>query len=305
MRKHPALALLVLIITCIPFSVSAQVSIDLIEGTDDPEGLLPAALLAPTSGITLVGPVTFVGQVGTVGADFTAQSATYSNFVLAPSSGSTPTLVLPDGIVLTTGSAQLPSTNTSNETSVSPGTGGDAQLSALAGVDTFDANTLSFTFTTAPGATSVSAQFVFGTEEFPTQLVTDIFGFFVDGVNYARFPGGELISNTPGNPTNFINNPVGSGLYRIEYNGLTPVFTVVGILNPALSVHTLTIGIADTFDTRFDSGVFIGGLAAGTATNGGGIDPGIPGVPDTGSTLGLLALAALGLAALRKRSRVA
>jgi len=305
MRKYPTLPAVVLMAAlAAPFTASAQVSIDLIEGADDPRVLLPAAILAPNSGITIIdSSVTFLGRVGTVGVAFTAQSATYSNFVLAPSSGSSPTLELPDGILLTTGSAQLPTTNTSNETSISPDTGGNTELSMLAGVDTVDANILSFTFTTAPGATSVSAKFVFGTEEFPTQLVTDIFGFFVDGVNYARFPGGELISNTPGNPTNFIDNPVGSGLYRIEYNGLTPVFTVVGLLNPALSVHTLTIGIADTFDTRFDSGVFIGGLAAGTATNGGGIDPGIPGVPDTGSTLSLLALATIGLGALyRKRS---
>ncbi len=288
-----------------PFTASSQVSINLIEGADDPTALLPAALLAPASGITIVGSATFVGRVGTVGVNFTAQSATYSNFAMVPSSGSTPTLVLPDGILLTTGSAQLPITNTVNDTSISLGTGVDPQLTTLAGVETFDANTLSFTFTTVPGATSVSAQFVFGTEEFPTQLVTDIFGFFVDGVNYARFPSGELISNTPGNPTNFINNPVGSGRYMIEYNGLTPVFTVVGLLNPALTVHTLTIGIADTFDINFDSGVFIGGLVAGTATNGGGIDPVIPGVPDTGSTLGMLTLAVLGLGALqRKRSRL-
>jgi hypothetical protein len=308
MRKHPTLALLVLIATlAVPFSARAQVSIDLIEGSDSPTILLPAALLAPSSGITIDDTtVTFVGRVGTVGGDFTAQSATYSNFVLAPATGSTPTLVLPAGILLTTGSAQLPTTNTSNATSISPGTGGNTLLSTLAGDDTSDANILTFNFTTNPGANSVSAQFVFGTEEFPDQLVTDIFGFFVDGVNYARFPGGELISNTPANPANFISNPVGSGLYMIEYNGLTPVFTVVGLLNPALTVHTLTIGIADTFDTLFDSGVFIGGLAAGIATNGGGIDPGVPGVPDTGSTLGMLTLAALGLGALqRKRSRSA
>ena len=53
------------------------------------------------------------------------------------------------------------------------------------------------------------------------QNVTDVFGFFVDGVNFARFANGQLISNTPGNPTNFIANPVGGGLYGIEYNGLT------------------------------------------------------------------------------------
>lgn len=41
-------------------------------------------------------------------------------------------------------------------------------------------------------------------------------------MNYAKFPSGELISNTAGNPTNFISNPVGGGVYNIEWNGLTP-----------------------------------------------------------------------------------
>jgi len=307
MRKHPTLAFVALLAALsAPFTAKAQVSIDLIEGGDDPTVLLPAALLAPDSGITIVGPITFVGRVGTIDADYTAQSATYSDFALAPSSGSSPTLVLPDGILLTTGSAQVANANINDAISVSPGTGGDPLLTTLSGFETFDANILSFDFTTVAGANAITAKFVFGTDEFPDQLVTDIFGFFVDGVNYARFPGGELISNTPGNPSNFISNPVGSGLYTIEYDGLTPVFTVVGLLDPSRTIHTLTIGIADTFDTAFDSGVFIGGLAAVTTTNGGGIDPGIPGVPDTGSTLGLLTLAALGLGVLqRKRSRSA
>ncbi|HTE16607.1 MAG TPA: choice-of-anchor L domain-containing protein, partial [Burkholderiales bacterium] len=177
---------------------------------------LSNAVLASGSGITIVGgSQTFQGNVNT------PQSGTYTGFNLAPSSGSTPTLTLPDGILLTSGHANLPLTNTQNGFSnalTQPASGANTLLSTLSGTNTNDSNVISFNFTVDPGKTSVSAKFVFGSDEFPTQSVTDIFGFFVDGVNYAKFPSGELISNTPGNPTNFILNPVGSGLYGIEYN---------------------------------------------------------------------------------------
>jgi hypothetical protein len=265
----------------------------------DPAQQAIDAVLAPSSGITVIGgSATFQNNVNT------PQAGTYTGFNLAPSSGSTPTLTLPNGLYMTSGTSNVPLTNTVNNFSAFPGTGGNALLTTLSGTNTNDANALSFNFTLAPGQNAVKAQFVFATDEFPTQSVTDIFGFFVDGVNYAKFPSGELISNTPGNPTNFILNPVGAGLYDIEYNGLTQVFTVTGLINTSLSEHTITIGIADTSDSIFDSGVFIAGLQSTIAQDGGIGDPDPNPVPEP-STLLTLAGGALGAWFVRRRRRSA
>ncbi|WP_097065481.1 choice-of-anchor L family PEP-CTERM protein [Nitrosovibrio sp. Nv4] len=278
------------LITCaftFSFASSSALALTINTGVGaTPETTLSSAVLGSGSGITIVtGSETYQGNAAV------GQSGTFTGFNLAPSSGSTPTLVLPDGVLLTSGSADLPFTNTTNQFNpIFPASGSNALLSTLSGTNTNDANLISFDFTVDPSKTSVSAQFVFGTDEFPTQTVTDIFGFFVDGVNYAKFASGELISNTPGNPTNFISNPVGSGLYGIEYNGLTPVFTVVGLLDMSLATHNIAFGVADTSDLIFDSGVFIGDLIAGTDT-GGGIDPDPNQVPEPAS----MALIAVGL----------
>jgi hypothetical protein len=224
---------------------------------------LAAAVQAATSGITVVSQ----SSVGTG-----TQTGTFTGFSLAPSSGAGPVLSLHSGIVLTSGSAVVPDINTSNNFNGVGSSGtGLTSLSTLSGKSTFDASALNLSFTVASGVNAVSASFVFATDEYPTQQVTDVFGFFVDGVNYAKFPSGELISNTPGTPTNFIANPVGAGLYGIEYNGLTNVLTVTGLLDSMVTTHTLQIAIADTNDSVFQSGVYVSDLQVVQTQGGGGI----------------------------------
>ena len=111
--------------------------------TGDAAAQLIPPLLATGSGITVVpGTSTYQGSLAA------GQSGTYTGFNLVPGSGSGPTLSLPNGIVLTSGTANLPLTNTVNQFNpVFPGTGSNALLSTLTGNSTNDANALGFSFT--------------------------------------------------------------------------------------------------------------------------------------------------------------
>jgi len=247
---------------------------------NDPIVLAPATLSAG-SGITIVS-----GSETLIGGD--AQQGTYTGFNQT-SNSSDPNLSLTDGVVLTSGLGTFNTTeNTSNSASTSTSTGSYQPLVDLAAAGGLnqnqnDSNVLSFEFTLDdPTENSVSAQFIFATDEFPTQGVTDIMGIFVNGVNYAFFPNGDLVSNQSGDPNDFFNlNPVGTDAtngYGLEWNGLTDVFNVIMLANGGGAVNTIDIAIADTSDTIFDSALFFTNLTAGTTTGGGGIgdDPGDP-----------------------------
>ncbi len=284
------------------YSHSFAVTLDLIESGDDPITELSAALLAPSSGITIAGGTE--AFVGLVGDGDLAQSATYTDLSLVPNNTGLPIISNPDGIFLTSGVANLPFTNTesyfSNETvgNAHPGTGSDADLIAITGGAINDVNYFSFDFTVAAGSSSIEADFVFGSDEFPDQGVTDVFAFIVDGTNYAFFQDGSLVSFVMGaNAANFNDNNIGTNNYNLEYDGISNSLHVIGILNPDLDVHTLKIAIADTSDSIFDSGVFIGNLQSGTATGGGGIGGEVP----EPTTLLLFGFGLLGVARMGRR----
>jgi hypothetical protein len=263
-----------------------------------------AQLLASTllgSGVTLVGTPTLIG--GNLG-NSNSSAATFTN-------GLSTGIGIDQGVLLTTGFANLV-TNV-NDSDSHTGTfdgAGDPDLTAIAGVPTFDATILTFDFQTTTG--NLFFQFAFASEEyneFANDSVNDTFGFFIDGVNIALLPGTDIpISiNTVngGNPFGvnaqnsqfFNNNELNNGgpFFAFSYDGFTDVFTV-SALNLSTGTHTIKLAIADGGDGVLDSGVFI---KAGSFVVE---PPPPPGVPDASHSLTLIGLSFFALIALRRFS---
>ncbi|AWL10718.1 hypothetical protein HMF8227_00210 [Saliniradius amylolyticus] len=232
------------------------------------------------------------GSVNYIGSD--TQGGLFSGGVSAG-------IGIESGILLTSGNATGavgPNTNTGFSGNI--GSAGDADLSALiGGTSTNDANILEFEFTTDTG--NLFFNFVFGSEEYNEYLsYIDPFGLLVNGVNYALAPDGQAISvgtvncGSTGAGTgpncSYFNNNVG-GIFDIEYDGFTDVFTA-SISNLAIGqTHTMKFGISDATDNALDSAVFI---EAGSFSS---TDPAIS-VPEPSSML-LLILGLLSLCLLR------
>lgn len=199
-------------------------------------------------------------------------------------------IVLTSGIAGTSGPLWGVNSNEANLASFNQGNVGDASLTALAGIATYDRCILEFDF--VGNGDSIFFQYVFGSEEYPFYNCTnynDVFGFFISGpgyptpINIALVPGttipvainsinngiiypGGALSNCnamgPGAPfTNlYINNTAGTS---ITYSGFTQVLTSKAAIQPCSTYH-LKLAIADGFDNILDSGVF---LKAGSLTS--------------------------------------
>jgi hypothetical protein len=248
-------------------------------------------------GVTIVpGSVTYIGANN--------QSGTFTGGLSAG-------IGIDSGIILTSGSVNnAPGPNNSDNASTSTGTGGDAQLTALAGNTTFDKAVLEFDFTTAGG--DLFFNYVFASEEyneFANSSVNDTFAFFLDGTNIALIPGtttpvsintvngGNPFGTNAQNSTFYNNNDAQDGgpFFNLQYDGFTDVFTATA-LGVGAGTHHIKIAIADAGDTIYDSGVFI---------QAGSFSDTDPSVPEPGS-LALLGISALGIAGyVRRRRKVA
>jgi len=188
------------------------------------------------------------------------------------------------GILLTSGSAaNVIGPNNSSSATTDNGLAGDPDLTLLAGIATLDAAVLNFDF--VPDSDTVQFQYVFGSEEyneFVGSPFNDVFGFFVNGANFALVPGTSL----PVTITN-VNNGFAPGVSAgpcmncqfyidnvnahldTQLDGLTTVLTFTAPV-VAHQVNHMKIAIADASDRALDSAVFIqaGSLRSGTATNG-------------------------------------
>lgn len=173
------------------------------------------------------------------------------------------------GIVLTSGDAQIPRSNTSTGFGKNNNTNGDEQLTTIVnelfpGSKSFDASVLEFKFTvTDANLTQVTFDILFGSDEYPEYVgqFVDIAAVYVDGINYAFFENGKPLSVIQDNltPGNFYNNK--DRALAIEYDGMSAPLKITGNLL-GTGEHTIRIAIADTKDSILDSGIFISNLQA-------------------------------------------
>lgn len=261
----------------LPFGAPGQLSIlNLNHPSDANQVVRPVdlvnALFGPGSGITVVGDVHYEGSNLAAGL-FTGGAGILDAFEDSHAPGYVP---FNSGIVLSTGQvASQVLGNFGNDQSGNLGQAGNSILDPLAGGATHDASVLTFNF--IPDANVITLRFVFGSDEyleFANSIFNDVFGIFVNGVNYARVPdtgngspgSGEVISvnnlNHLRNSNLFIDNSylggVPLGPLSVEMDGLSRVITLQAPVRRG-EVNTMTIAIADTQDFIYDSSIFIQG----------------------------------------------
>jgi Ca2+-binding RTX toxin-like protein len=194
-----------------------------------------------------------------------------------------PTIQFSRGVLITSGDGTPNRTNPSNAFTQSNGQAGNADLGlfatkAFAGSGTTqDATVLTLTFTVSnPDIKSLKFDVAFGSEEYPEYSSSNFVdiaavwtGTGATARNYALINGNENapLSVIDSNLSlgNFINNQ--SGGLAIEYDGLV---NKQSIFVPVVQgTNVIKIGIADTGDSRLDSGLFIFGVqSSGTSLGG-------------------------------------
>jgi len=152
---------------------------------------------------------------------------------------------------------------------------------------------LEYSVTAPAGITSISLQYLFGSNESCTQS-WDIAAIFVDGINYAKLANGNTITVDPSSGLVSVNPNV-SGFSTSCW---TNTYTMVGLFNMALTTHKIQIIVGDTGDTSVPSTFAVSLIAGGTATSGGIVAGTLSGAPTiglataTGATTGTVAFTA-------------
>lgn len=235
--------------------------------------MVDALLLKPLpSGVTILNS-TYFGDFGSAGV--------YSN------GASVPLLIPGTGVLLTTGDADLPTTNLFEGFTGFMNAPGDSDLDDLiagTGFSTVEASSLTITFSvTNPAIRSGSFRFQFGTEEFREYVnspFNDVVGAFINGgaeTNFLRDSQKQLI--TVNSAFFDIDNENPPYNLNLEYDGMT--IGLVATFPVIQGTNTLKIAIGDTSDSFLDSGIFLSQLEFGTsgAGGGGGVTPDGEGTP--------------------------
>jgi len=196
--------------------------------------------------------------------------------------GSLAALGIGGGLLLTSGTTPGTSNTVdwfgTDNSGTSGFTNGDADIDAVVNTvfqtQSYDATTLEFDFTVADmSATSVSFDLVFGSDEYPEWVdqFVDSAIVMVNGVNYALFnhDAQHTLSVVSSNlAAGYFQDNAGNGL-PVEYDGVSHVLKIVAPINAGGAGNHIKIGIADTGDHIYDSGIFLANFTAGTIPGSG------------------------------------
>lgn len=187
--------------------------------------------------------------------------------------GTLPNLGIGPGVLISSGTAEPPNSNTSSHYSAELTPSNlDSDLDQVihaifpSAGPIYDVTSIAFQFYVSDTALkNIQFDLIFGSDEYPeysdTEFV-DIAAVFVNGVNYAFFnqapdqPLSILDKNL--NVGNFIDNQ--ESILPLEYDGISSKLTIVAPVQAGL--NTIKFAIADTGDQIYDSGLFISNLRA-------------------------------------------
>lgn len=263
-------------------------------------GLALSLLMAGTAGAIEITPTndpTALGQAlgsGIMVSGVTGNPAQFGTFT-----NDSGVYGIGSGIVLSTGRVKSYADGPHNQSSLSREFGGPGQadLTALAGGDTYDAASLTFSFVASHP--QLTFNFVFGSEEYPDYVggnYNDVFGAFIGG------PGGTNIAADQFGNRITINSAWMAPQEGTALNGVSALLKTVYDGLTVGETYEFMFGIADVFDGQIDSTVYISSFT-GTSDEIPGTSPANP-VPLPASALllgsGLAGL--IGSRITRKRS---
>lgn len=172
------------------------------------------------------------------------------------------------GVILSTGTV-TDFTQSSGDPNRSAGTStdhenpGDADLTAIANTQTYDAAILEVEF--VPIGSEITMQVVFSSEEYLEYVnsgFNDAVGVFVNGEKAELTVGDGDITinniNTTSNQNLYLDNPRDSDPFNTEMDGLTVTMTLKATVEPEAK-NTIKIAIADGGDGIYDSNLLIAG----------------------------------------------
>jgi hypothetical protein len=190
-----------------------------------------------------------------------------------------------EGLILSTGNVAdaIGPNDDTRKTTVFGGQQTESDLAKLGGMNSiYDKAVLEFDF--VPAGDKVEFRYVFASEEYLEYACSeynDIFGFFLSGpgingvysnnaVNIATLPNGDpvIINKVHGttgscaavNSQYYIDNPPNNSAspyyLTTQFDGMTVVLTATFPVTPCQTYH-IKFAIADVWDGKFDSGVFL------------------------------------------------